>query len=202
MNLYPNPLYNKVGSIFKKDVFLQSSEAVVPLQKIHSLFPDSEPQRESESRVTAQDKDKRGNAARKQTASLPHRVGGLILPHFTFLPFRQEGVGTGGGYRLALGKAGENLGHAAHGDGHAALALHHDAADVVDALHHTLAPDEAGLIVLLYIGSARVAKFWNRRPSYRGQPADRPWQRSNGHEQAFAPKGGERAIIIVLLPPS
>lgn len=24
----------------------------------------------------------------------------------------------------------------------------------------------------------------------------------NGHEQAFAPKGGERAIIIVLLPPS
>ena len=64
-----------------------------------------------------------------------------------------------------------------------------------------------------------------------GQPADRPWQRSNciagtrqtfhnvthlcrsqrghprhihinGHEQAFAPKGGERAIIIVLLPPS
>lgn len=53
------------------------------------------------------------NAARKQTASLPHRVGGLILPHFTFLPFRQEGVGAGGGYRLALGKAGENLGHAA-----------------------------------------------------------------------------------------
>lgn len=64
-----------------------------------------------------------------------------------------------------------------------------------------------------------------------GQPADRPWQRSNciagtrqtfhnvthlcrsqrgiprhihinGHEQAFAPKGGEGAIIIVLLPPS
>ena len=48
------------------------------------------------------------------------------------------------------------IGSVAHGDGHTALVLHHDAANVIEALHHALAADETGLMILLDVGSARV----------------------------------------------